>query len=332
MYWGVDLMGGAGRVFGQGLASVAERGAEPLLSNDCFFACQAFELDAWPIPHAAVILSETINGIQFSVISLPDGSLGLRIVRSGANEDYETDIIVPERTFKVVLSINYSPLKPSIRINGTDVESAPVGTRTKNIFPLRAQPAADVEELPIPSQHVPEEVSGAEALFIRTVGDLSCASRSQDWYTLLKSSAPLRLLLLDELLHKANEHHKVRIQFRVAAPGQPPPVEFDRLWHAISPQGLPAQNVAYVSLDQFLKLRVFESRTEAITVKDVIRAAANADGGVSFEDSKQPQEALMLELDKGSMRMGHAASRHLLKEICAVVVESTIPLLAKIQG
>lgn len=302
------------------------------MPDDCFFACGAFELDAWPLPHAAVILSETINAIQFFVICLPDGSLGVRILRSGANEDYETDIIAPESTFKVVLSINYSPLKPSIRINGTDVESAPVGTRIKNIFPLRDHPVAVVEEPPIPSQRVPEEASDAEALFIRTVGDLSCASRSQDWYTLLKSSASLRLLLLDGLLHKANERHNIRVQFRVEAPGQPPPLEFDRLWHAISPQGLSPQNVAYVRLDQFLKLRVFESTTETITVKDVIRAAANADGGVHFDAPRQPQEELMLALDSGSMRMGHSASRYFLQKICSVVVESTMPLLAKIQG
>lgn len=302
------------------------------MSDDCFFACQAFELDAWPIPQAAVIFTETINGIQFLLICLPDGSLGVRIVRNSTNEDYETDIIVPESTFKVVLSINYSPLQPSIRINGIDIESAPLGTRTKNIFPLRAQPAAFVEERPLPSQHIPEDASDAEALFIRTVGDLSSASQSHDWYTLLKSSASLRLLLLDGLLHKANQRHTMILQFRVAAPEPPPPVEFDRLWHAVSPQGLPTQNVASISLDKFLKHRVFESKTGAITIKDVIRAAANADGGVHFDAPRQPQEELMLALDSGSMRMGQTASRHLLKNICAVVVESTMPLLEKIQG
>lgn len=302
------------------------------MSDQTFYACCGFELDTWPIQHAAVIFSETINAIQFFVIGLPDGSLGIRVVRGGETEDYETDIIAPETTFKVVLSINYSPLNPSIRINGSDIQTARVGTRGKNILPLCVQAIVVVSESPTPSQHVPEEATHAEALFVRTVGDLSQASRSHDWYTLLKSSAPLRLLLLDGLMHKANERHNMKIQFRVADPGQPPPFKFDKLWHSISPDGLPLQNVTYASLDQFLRLRVFESPTEVITVKDVIRAAANADGGVHFGAPRLPQEELMLALDTGSMRMGHSASRDFLRKICSVVVESAMPLLSKIQG
>lgn len=69
-----------------------------------------------------------------------------------------------------------------------------------------------------------------------------------------------------------------------------------------------------------------------MTVKDVIRAAANADGGVHFGSAKNPEEELVLALDKETMRFGQAASRHVLKDICGVVVEGVMPLVVEIQS
>lgn len=303
------------------------------MSNDCFFAALAFEFRVWPLPQEYVVSSDSSNNIRFFIICLPDGSLRIRILRNGIQEDYETDIIVPEKTLKVVLSINYSPYHPNIRINGKDIESAPAEKRKKNLFTLNAQLTTPIEDIPIPDQHVPDNASDAEALFIRTVGDLSSASRSDDWYKLLKSSAPLRLLLLDNLLHKANERHRIDIQFLVAAPPiQPCPVDFDRIWHPISPRGLPMENTVYVGLKKFLKLIVFESKTYKITIKDIIRTAANADGGVHFGSAKMHQEALILDVDRETIRMGQTASRHILKNICEITAQGMTPLLNNIQG
>lgn len=237
------------------------------MSDDCFFACFGISLEPWPIPQAAVLVSDSANGVQFQFIGLPDGSLGLRIVRNGTYEDYETDIIAPESLFKIVASINYAPSQPSIRINGIEIEVAPVGSRQKGICPLRSQPTIASREFAVLSNEVPAHATDAEALFIRTITDLANASTSNDWYLLLKSSAHLRLLLLDGLLHQANERHKLKVEFRVADPGDPPPIDFDKLWHNIAPHDLPEQQLTDVSLDQFLKLRVFESRSDSVTVK-----------------------------------------------------------------
>lgn len=301
------------------------------MSDDCFFACFGMALEPWPIPEAAVLVSDSVNGIQFLFIGVPDGSLGLRIVRNGTYEDYETDIIVPENSFKIVASINYAPSQPSIRINTIEIAVAPVGSRQKGICFLSSQPPVASKEAAPLSNEVPTNATDAEALFIRTITDLANASTSNDWYLLLKSSAHLRLLLLDGLLHKANERHKLKVQFRVAAQGDPPPLDFDKLWHNIAPHDLPELQLTDVSLDQFLKLRVFESRNDSVTVKDVIRAVANADGGVHL-DTRQAQVELVLELDKDTQRFGQVASRHILRDICTVVVASSIPLIGHIQG
>jgi hypothetical protein len=124
----------------------------------------------------------------------------------------------------------------------------------------------------------------------------------------------------------------MKIQFRVAARSQPPPVDFDKLWHPIEPHGCAPENIELITLDQFLKLRVFESRSIAITVKDVILAAAHSDGGVHYGPPRKIEEALLIELDHSTMHMGQAASRQLLKSICRLTVASTLPLATRIQN
>jgi len=302
------------------------------VSDDSFTAILGFSLDPWPIPQATVVVSDSVNSINFLLIALPDGSLGLRVIRNGANEDYETDVVVPEGGFKVVTSIVYTPLTPNIRLNGTEIAVAPVGSRQKVAHLLKRQSPISPKKNYALSTEVPELATDSEALFVRTISDLANASMSNDWYVLLKSSGHLRLLLLDGLLHKANERHRLRLKFRVAAPGEPPPIDFDKLWTNIAPHDLPDDRLADLNLEQFLKLSVFESKHARITVKDIINAVANADGGVHLGKPRQAQEELILAIDKEAMRFGQAASRHMLKEICSVVVAGSERLVEKIQG
>lgn len=302
------------------------------MSDNCFFAAFAFSIDPWPIAQAAPLIGDATNGKQLMLIGLPDGSLGLRIVRDGANEDYETDVIVPEGAFKVVVTINYAPSQPRLTINGNEIAVAPVGSRRKKTLSLHWQPTAVSQTPIVVNNEIPTHATDAEALLIRTIAELSDASNSSDWYVLLKSSAHLRLLLLDGLLHKANERHRLKIRFRVQAPGEPPPIVPDKIWYHIDPHDLPDNRLTLVNLDQLLNLRVFESRNDSITVRDVIRAAANADGGVHLDTPRQAEEELVLALDKDTFRFGQAVSRHILKEICSVVVVSSIPLITLIQA
>lgn len=301
------------------------------MADDQFSFFCGFSVDQWPIPQAEALITESINGIQLHLIGLPDGSLGLRVVRDGINEDYETDILSPEGEFKVIVSIIYSPLTPCIRVNGLELEVTGVCSREKNTVSLRAPQMRSKRDLPLLSYEPPEEATDAEALFVRTIAELARASNSNDWYLILKSSAHLRLLLLDGLLHKANERHKVKFKFCVAAPGDTPPIEADKIGWSISPYDLPEDQVLDLTSDQLIKLRVYQWGDEIITIKDVIRAAANADGGVHFDSPRHSQDELVLALDKESMRFGQVASRHILKQICGVVVTGVAPLVRRIQ-
>lgn len=302
------------------------------MSDQSFFACQGLELDRWPVPQAAVLVSEAIGSTRYFLICVPDGSLGVRVVRNGATEDYETDILEPAGGFKVVISVNYKPFSPAVRVNGIEVTTAPVGSRVKNTVCLPYQELGGNWEAEKISQEVPEYATDAEAIFIRAVAELRAAAASQDWYVLLKASAPLRLILLDGLLHKANHRYEVKVEFRVSRDNEKLPLEIDREWRSVAPHGRPAEQYVLVGLDKLLKLRVFRSPSRQLTVRDVIRAAANANGGVHFGEPRSQEEKLLLEMDKESLRMGQAASRQLLKEICRVCVEAFAPLVGFIQA
>lgn len=120
------------------------------MSDDSFFVCSGFELDRWPIPQATVLFSESINEVRVFVICLPDGSLGIRVSRTRGDEDYETDIIVPESAFRIVLSINYTPDSLSVRINGRDIKALAVGARSvKDHFRFRSISTPTNFDLPI---------------------------------------------------------------------------------------------------------------------------------------------------------------------------------------
>lgn len=301
------------------------------MSNESFFACQAFELDRWPIPQAAVLVSEAFGRIRYFLLCLPDGALGIRVELNGATKDYETDILCPEGAFKVVVSLNYSPGSLAVRVNGIDVGVVPAGTRTKQSLVLPHQSSSHDWHAEALSQEVPDHATDAEALLIRAVGELSSTTASHDWYVLLKSSAPLRLLLLDGLLHKANQRHNLKVTFRVAWDGDLPPFKADRVWNSVAPHGRPTDYTALMGLDAFLQLEVFQSPVGSISVRDVIRAAANADGGVHYGKPRSSEEELLLTIDRDTLRMGQAASRSLLKEICQVCVEALTPLVNAIQ-
>lgn len=302
------------------------------MPDSFLFAGFGFSLGTWPISQAVVLVSDSINSKQIQLIGLPDGSLGLRIINSGVHEYYETDIIVADGGVKIVVTISYSSSGPSIRINGIDIGCAAAGSREKEIFKIHSQSAPFAEDLLMFSSDVPSYATHAEALFIRAIGDLAKAAKSNDWYVLLKSSADLRLLLLDGLLHKANERHRLKVDFCVAANAEPPPVDIDKLWNNIAPRDLPEKLLTTVNLDQLLRLRIFESKNGALTVKDVVRAAANADGGVHLGSPDRAEEGVVLMLDKEVTFFGHAASRQVLKDICKVVVAGSIPLIERIQG
>ena len=205
-----------------------------------------------------------------------------------------------------------------------------MGSRAKSIFNVQSQVSVITEPVVL-SNEVPEHATKSEALLIRTISEIANASTSNDWYLLLKSSGHLRLLLLDGLLHKANETNRLQIQFRVAAPGESPPIDFDKMWINIAPLDLPGSLLSDLNLDQFLRLCVFQSKDGKVTVKDVIRAVANADGGVHLADPMQADKELILTLDKNTLRFGQVASRHILRDICEVVVNSCSPLIRNIQ-
>lgn len=54
-----------------------------------------------------------------------------------------------------------------------------------------------------------------EESFLNTLNDLREKADSNDRYQLIKASGLLRLLLLDPLIHEANQKHKIKFKFHL---------------------------------------------------------------------------------------------------------------------
>lgn len=135
---------------------------------------------------------------------------------------------------------------------------------------------------------MPERATDAEALFVRAVWELGSATASHDWYVLLKTSAPLRLLLLDGLLHNANQRHGLKMTFRVSRDDDPPPIEVDRHWNSVAPHGRPVEHTMIVGLGAFLQLKVF-IRQQVISLSEMYSRGRERRWRSAFRQAAKPR-------------------------------------------
>lgn len=311
--------------------------------------------ETWPVEEPLKLFEKRAGNMELRVFALCDGSLMLQVLRRRRTENYETDILVPRGGFLISVDIFYEPLNPVVIINGTQAgvslmprahfDGKSEGThqfvvppgrtfRFKTVHYMTPMAAYQPSRVPDFPRGVPDTANSGETIFLRTIFDLANASVSDDWYVLLKSSALLRLLLLDGLIHKANQQHRLKLRYRVRIRGK-------RRFTYASEIGKPgiapyptdsAEELSELNETELLKLPAFGVLGEEISIKELIKAAANADGGVHFEPAKFPKEALALDYDEVCTAFGQANSRWVLKQLCYIVVTGLLPLVEAIQS
>ena len=233
----------------------------------------------------------------------------------------------------MILACYRQPGPADLYLNGRPIpQVADPMTHRLMRLPTEQSTASPAPPLPEVSPTVPADASEAEALFIRTLHDLADSSMSNDWYRLLRTSGPLRLLLLDGLLHRANERVKHRPMFMTNDFRTPPPLETSAHWRRLSPEGLATAVRLELTLDEFLNAPVLTVEGTVATVKDVIRAAANASGGVHFGPPRGSAETVVLDFDRGAVVAQARPSGLALRTICRVVVQALYPIVATLQG
>lgn len=144
------------------------------------------------------------------------------------------------------------------------------------------------------------QLSSEELLVHRYNDLLTGVNDARDGYDIVNLGAILRQLLLDGLVDRANQNHRIKLRFVINRPSAASelPVKPDILFHgeAINPRSITtAKGQESVKLDGFLKLVIIEIEGEQFTVKDIIKYAANKAGGVHFDPNLDERETTMQE-------------------------------------
>jgi hypothetical protein len=175
------------------------------------------------------------------------------------------------------------------------------------------------------------------ALYLRTIEDLRSKASSHDAYELLRGSALVRQLILDDppLAHFVNRNFRVKLQFRVVE-WEPCPLEgvvfswvdvsSDRAapWSVVPPR--------LVKQDAFLATKCLSMEDQVFTVKDVIKSCANFRGGVHKGNRAEEADQALAEFDRIVQVGGMDATVNLIRGIAKCLLVALEPLTEAVRS
>ncbi len=171
-----------------------------------------------------------------------------------------------------------------------------------------------------------------ELLFLRRCEQAAILVRSEDEAELLDLAGLLRQMLLDKfkLMDGANKSGiKPTFHVGVSHFGSPDPYEDKTFWTIL--QGLdpetrpPGSPSAEMTRDQFLAHVVINHFGDKITIKDIIKRAAEEEGGVYY-DPRQKSSAIS-KVNKIVLVKGFPIGTYHLKAITRVMLRGLQPII-----
>ena len=288
----------------------------------------------WPPPSDLELFSREEKGSGIRIIIDTQGRYILDIFSSDRDsKQYRFQPISLEGSGRALLSVSWSKQGASLRLNSQDimldddVNGEPMILKTKDDpLPVRGLILGNIE---------PEKNnSEAEYLFLTTVRDIDQKIVEGDRYNLIKAAGLLRLLFLDSkpLVHKVNRNYHIKYEFEtIDFLGQPP---LTPETHRVDLDGFmfPDAKRIKINLDEFLKAPCFTMDGVTATVKDLIRACANAKGGVHFGSAKTSEESSILDWDRTFKLLGEEPSLANIKGVCRVSLRALKPLVEKVMS
>jgi hypothetical protein len=171
-----------------------------------------------------------------------------------------------------------------------------------------------------------------DELFLRTLQDLHSRVESGDEYSLVRATALLRQLLLDDtrLVDRVNQTHRLRLRFEVC--GRPyaevvlqlSPAFYSRLGGIHKSGPFPHQMEA-LSRDDFLKTTVLFLDARRITIGDLITYAANVAGGVHTGNPRTDEQKVLANFREVIM-VDHPVQIAQLAAVIKIVLDALEPL------
>jgi len=151
-----------------------------------------------------------------------------------------------------------------------------------------------------------DSVPTREDLFLQTLLDLEVAASIGKYMLLVRASATLRQLLIDghRLIDQVNQHHRIKLTFRVKDVWTPLEHRHMRNRPAVTALGAslepdrtyPVGDVKDMSLDEFLKIPILFVKAERFSIADIIRYLSHIEGGVHIGRPKTPADERLVAL------------------------------------
>lgn len=175
--------------------------------------------------------------------------------------------------------------------------------------------------------------SQSDHLFLSTLQDIDSKIIACDKYSLIRSSGLLRQIFIDGLLNTVNSKYKIKIAFKLLDSGGDMPVKSDKMihWATLDPTDFPNARTIECNVNEFLNKPCLTMNNRKATVKDLIRACANAKGGVHLGRAKNTNEQSILDWDEAIQILGEEPSLLAIRDVCRISLQGFKGLVENIQ-
>ena len=179
----------------------------------------------------------------------------------------------------------------------------------------------------------------AKRLFLATLDDLQARlDDPEDEYKMLRAAGPIRQLILDKqrLMDVVNKRdYGIKVWFRITKhPLRTQPLPAGSIWYildGVDPERFPEYPVETLDRSRFLRVPTMRLTSGEVTIKDIIKHAANAEGGVHLGASRSPRAAAASGLLRVNIDCNErSAAAVAMKGIISVALTAMEPLRAAV--
>jgi hypothetical protein len=274
----------------------------------------------WPPKKMADLVANNENGRLLCLQIDVQGCFVASISEDGAvihRETFSPVSVPPSARFIFCLAVSDQAFE--LYINGHPIPHLTSGVESISL------PYSEEEgiqpSLVIPNLNPPSASNDEEHFFLSTLQDIDFKTAAGDRYSLIRASGLLRQVLLDKFLHMVNRNYKLPIKFNTIDFHNKPPTDIaiSAHWQNLDPSYFPGAKTIQCSLDQFLGAPCLVFQGNEATVKDLIKACANAKGGVHLGKARI-SEQIVLDWDEAITLIGQEPSLMAIRGICRVVL------------
>jgi hypothetical protein len=245
------------------------------------------------------------EGSHVAIYESTDGRLVVVIERAGE----ESERYIFQRVWFVgrgmfLFEVGWSLEQGAfIRINGAELLADPESVVLRHVVDLGDGGPSVPDTLLYPDLRAQDTSDRSGVFFLETIRDIDSKVLQGSKYALIKATGMLRLLLLDSptLIDRVNKEHKRRILYETIDSSESPPLPSmtqQYQWRNPDPVPFPGARSSSLSRTRFLAMHIASRGSTRTTVRDLIRACANAAGGVHYGVAGGAAEQAALELDQ----------------------------------